>query len=250
MVPRQTLARVPVTGGGELELSRRGDDYLIQIDRHDLMSSRCHGSEEAMARLALEATGRRGTVRWLVGGLGMGFTLRACLDALDGCADGSRVVVAEVFDAVVSWNREILGELAARPLDDPRTEVVVGDVYDLLAPGGEAFDAILLDVDNGPEAMTLASNDRLYRRHGLDRLRQKLAPGGVLAVWSAFRAPRFEGRLRKAGFGVESHSVRARLHKGERHTIVLATPRGAPAGAGRPRRRRRPPTRDRRSAGG
>ncbi|MEO1370584.1 MAG: spermidine synthase, partial [Acidobacteriota bacterium] len=175
MVPRQILDRVPVPGGGELELSRRGEDFLIQIDRHDLMSSRCHGSEEAMARLALEATGRGGAVRWLVGGLGMGFTLRACLHALDSCADGSRVVVAEVFEAVVAWNREVLGELAARPLDDPRTEVVVGDVYDLLAPGGDAFDAILLDVDNGPEAMTLASNDRLYRGQGLARLLNKLA---------------------------------------------------------------------------
>ncbi|MEM1179543.1 MAG: hypothetical protein AAGM22_14440 [Acidobacteriota bacterium] len=247
MLPRRILDRVALGDGRELELSQRGSDYLIQVDRHDLMSSRCHGSEEEMARLALEASQQRGKARWLVGGLGMGFTLRACLDALESCAAGSRVVIAEVFEDVVRWNRQYFGELASHPLEDPRTEIVVGDVFDQLQPGGATFDAILLDVDNGPEAMTLPSNDRLYRGRGLQRVRDKLSPGGVLAVWSAFQAYRFEERLGKAGFAVDSRQVRARPGKGQRHTIILATPRpgvarrsgGRRAGSGGAGRRRR-----------
>ena len=238
MLPRRILDGVTTHDGLQLELSQRGDEFLIQIDRDDLMSSRSHGSEEAMAQLVVEASehpsGQHGKpVRWLVGGLGMGYTLRACLDALDHYADGSRVVVAEVFEPVVQWNREHLADLAGRPLDDARTEVVVGDVFDLLKPDGQTFDAILLDVDNGPEAMTLHSNDRLYRGRGLQWLREKLSPGGVLAIWSAFRAERFQNRLKKAGFSVEARQVRARPGKGERHTIILAKARSA----GRPARK-------------
>ena len=138
---------------------------LIQIDGHDLMSSRAHGSEEELARRALAALGERPSTRVLVGGLGMGFTLRATLAALTG-RRGAAVVVAEVFPAVVRWNRELLGHLAGRPLDDPRVRVEVADVADLLTPA--SFDVVLLDVDNGPEALTLASNRHLYGRRARD----------------------------------------------------------------------------------
>ena len=236
MLPRHLLDAVTTPDGRRLELSRRGDDFLIQIDRHDLMSSRSHGSEEALARLALDACAPRGATRWLVGGLGMGFTLGACLEALGDHGEAGSVVVAEVFEAVVRWNLEYLGDLAARRLDDPRTRVVVGDVYDQLDPDGTTFDVILLDVDNGPEALTLDSNNRLYRGRGLHRLREKLSAGGVLAVWSAFPDERFRRRLVAAGFTVECHKVRARHGKGDRHTILLAKPRSA---GSRPRRGRK-----------
>ncbi|MEM9555424.1 MAG: hypothetical protein AAGC60_14305 [Acidobacteriota bacterium] len=225
MLPRRILDGMTTPDGRELELSQRGDDFLIQIDRCDLMSSRCHGSEDAMARLVLEAGAARGRVRWLVGGLGMGFTLRACLDALDRCAPGSSVVVAEVFEAVVQWNQTLLGHLADQPLADPRSQVVVTDVFEYLASSSEAFDAILLDVDNGPEALTLESNHRIYASRGLLTLHEKLRNGGVLAVWSASRDRRFEKRLSQAGFAVDCRQVRARPGKGERHTIFLARAR-------------------------
>ncbi|MEM9597769.1 MAG: hypothetical protein AAGD06_26115 [Acidobacteriota bacterium] len=220
MQPKRLLDGTTTPDGRELELSQRGDDYLIQIDRLDLMGSRAHGSEEAMAAMALGALGGQGRRRWLVGGLGMGFTLRACLDTLP---PSTAVVVAEVFDAVVTWNRGPLGHLAGHPLRDPRVRIEEGDVYDHLGPGCEPYDAILLDVDNGPEALTLDSNRRLYRDHGLRRLRRALSPGGVLAVWSASRDDRFRKRLGKAGFRVECRQARERPGKGARHTIFLAT---------------------------
>lgn len=224
MVPRRVLDGTTTADGRELELIQQGDAFLIEIDRVDLMSSREHSSEEAMAGLTLEAWGRRDAPRWLVGGLGMGFTLRACLDALDRCRGGS-VVVAEVFEAVVAWNRGPLGHLASHPLEDPRVEVVVGDVFDRLEPS--AFDIILLDVDNGPEALTLGKNGRLYRAGGLDRLRRSLRPGGVLAVWSAGDDPGFRDRLARSGFRVDAARVRSRPgNKGGHHTIFLGTVAG------------------------
>ena len=218
MIPRRLLDGTTTDDGRELELYQRGDEFFIQIDRWDLMSSRSHGSEEAMASLVREALGPRKGMRWLVGGLGLGYTLRACLESL---GNDDVVVVAEVFKAVVEWNRGPLAHLANRPLDDPRVRVVVGDVFDQLGRS-EPFDALLLDVDNGPEALTLARNQRLYRYRGLDRLRDALTPGGVLAVWSAGRDERFKSRLEKAGFKARCHRVRARQDgKGERHTIFV-----------------------------
>lgn len=184
-----------------------------------LMSSRMHGSEQALASLAL----RRMQVPdacVLVGGLGMGFTLRATLDLLP---EDATVVVAELVPAVVEWNRGALGTLAGHPLRDARVRVNIGDVADTLqsSPGG--FDAVLLDVDNGPDAFTATTNARLYNDQGLAAARDALKPGGVLAVWSAWEDRRFEQRLRYAGFIVDIERVRGRLKKGgPKHTIFLA----------------------------
>lgn len=248
MKPFRRLDSVVTRDGVELTLHQRGEAFYIQIDGYDLMSSRAHGSEDELARLALSEV-RTGNgarpdgagPRVLVGGLGMGFTLRATLNALGGRTSpgkAAEVVVAEVFPAVVDWNRGPLANLAGRPLADPRVRVVEGDVGELLAEAGDesgdggAFDAILLDVDNGPEAITLEANSRLYTDRGLARTYRALAPGGVLAVWSAHDEPRFVKRLRKAGFRVATHRVSERHGgKGGRHTIFVATrPRGGPRG--------------------
>jgi len=222
MKPTRILDCVVTPQGRELVLYQRGDTFTIQIDNHDLMLSRTHGSEEDLARLALLALDNRPAPRVLVGGLGMGFTLRA---ALDGVADrpAAQVVVAEVFPAVVKWNRGVLGPLAGRPLDDPKAQVQEGDVDRLLGTRGKPFDVILLDVDNGPSALTLKSNRRLYTDAGLARLHRALTPGGVLAVWSASDDPRFLGQLGGVGFKAESHRVRARASgKGGRHVVFVA----------------------------
>lgn len=221
MLPRQILDCVLTPDGTELVLYRRGDAFLIEIDTYDLMSSRVHGSEEELARQAITALGDRPAPRILVGGLGMGFTLRAALDALDGRRGAAVVVVAEVFPAVVEWNRRWLGELAGRPLDDSRTTVEVADVATLLT-GRAPWDAILLDVDNGAEALTLDRNRHLYTRAGVERLHRALAPGGVLAVWSTADDPPFADRLRRAGFAATTHRVPARAGgKGGRHVIFV-----------------------------
>lgn len=225
MLKRTLLDGTTTPDGCELELSQHGDDFFIDIDRWELMSSRAHGSEEEMASLALATFKGNRQARWLVGGLGMGFTLRATLDIINSCGGGS-VVVSEMFQAVVDWNRGPLSHLASRPLDDPRARVVVGDVYDQLNPDGEPFDIILLDVDNGPDAFTLRRNDRLYRADGLRRIRGTLSPGGVLAIWSSADNEEFRRRLRKVGFKVNCKRVRSRPdRKGLRHTIFLAQPR-------------------------
>lgn len=220
MIPRRILDSVVTPDGGELVLYRRGDVYQIEIDAYDLMSSRAHGSEEELARRALQALGDRPAPRVLVGGLGMGFTLRATLDALKG-RRGAGVTVAEVFPAVVEWNRRWLGELAGRPLDDPRVTVEVADVA-ALATARSPWDVILLDVDNGAEALTLEANRRLYGRAGIERLHGALAPGGVLAVWSNGEDPPFADRLRRGGFQVATHRVAARAGgKGGRHVVFV-----------------------------
>lgn len=235
MLQRTLLDGTTTDDGCELELTRHGDDFFIDIDQWELMSSRAHGSEEQMASLALDAFKGQGPNRWLVGGLGMGFTLRATLDASRGRGDG-RVIVSEVFQAVVDWNRGPLAHLADSPLDDPRAEVVIGDVYDLIDPAGEPFDIILLDVDNGPDAFTLRSNERLYHADGLRRIRDTLSPGGVLAIWSSADHEAFRRRLGKAGFEVRCRRVRSRPdRRGLRHTIFLAQPRTKE----RPRNRRK-----------
>ena len=206
--------------GRELVLSRRGDAFQIDIDRYQLMLSRGHGSEEDLARLAVDALGPRPAPRVLIGGLGMGFTLRAALDALRN-RPGAVVEVAEVFPVVVTWNREHLGALAGHPLDDPRTHVIEGDVADVIAASPSPYDAMMLDVDNGPEALTLESNRRLYTPRGLHRLRDALTPGGVLAVWSCDEDPRFEYRLGEVGFETTTHRVRARAGRGARHVVFV-----------------------------
>lgn len=224
MIPWVPLARAPIPGTTqELCLHRRGDllEFSIQISGYisELMNSRMHASEDALAELGCAVVAGRPAPHVLVGGLGMGFTLAAALKAL---GPGSVVTVAELVPEVVEWNRGPLGECAAFPLHDPRTRVHVGDVADLLRQGRAVYDAVLLDVDNGPEGMTHHGNDWLYSPPGLAAARRVLRPGGVLAVWSATPDDRFTRRLRQAGFQVEVRGVRARPGKGAHHTIWLA----------------------------
>jgi spermidine synthase len=224
MKPRRILESVVTPDHRHLVLSERDGTYSIDVDGKTLMSSREHGSEEELARLAIGAWKGRGAPRVLVGGLGMGFTLRAVLDALPA-RSGALVEVAEVFPSVVAWNRGPLRDLAGRPLADRRVHVHEADVGWHL-DGGRKYDIVLLDVDNGPEEFTLLGNHELYTARGLERIHRSLAPGGVLAVWSTFEDDEFTTRLRRAGFAVTTHRVRARPgNKGGRHTIFVALPR-------------------------
>jgi spermidine synthase len=221
-MPRPELlatARVPDTTS-ELRLYRAGDLYSIKImGRGDLMNTRAHGSERALATLALERAAPAGAPRVLVGGLGCGFTLAAALEVLGPEAE---LWVAELVPEVVAWNRQYLGDAAGRPLDDPRCRVYVGDVAELLRAPEGGFDAILLDVDNGPEAILRRENDWLYGDEGLAVARTALRPGGVLAIWSAGPDAPFLRRLRRLGFEVEEQVVRPhRRGKGARHHVWL-----------------------------
>jgi spermidine synthase len=219
MKPWITLDTAPVPGGEEsLRLKQRDRDFSIMLGRIELMNSRLSGSEEALATLAAGRVAGRPGLRVLVGGLGMGFTLRAALQAFgpDAC-----ITVAELVPAVVRWARGPMAGLFDGSLDDPRVTVLEKDVGEVM--GGGRFDAILMDVDNGPEGLTRAVNDRLYDARGLGIARTALTAGGCLAVWSAFREDRFTGRLTDAGFRVEQHTVRAhRGTAGAKHTIWLA----------------------------
>jgi len=202
-----------------MSLTRQGSEYVILASGKPLMSSRMHGSEEALAALGCRELRRRDQPCVLVGGLGMGFTLRATLDLLPA---GAVVIVAELVPAVVEWNRGVLGPLAGHPLKDKRVSVALGDVAETLRASRDRFDAVLLDVDNGPAAFTASHNTRLYDDNGLAAARAALKDGGVLAVWSAWDDRRFEQRLRHGGFTVEVERVRGRLKKGgPRHTIFL-----------------------------
>lgn len=203
-----------------MTLYRRGADYSIRVDGEELMSSTAHASEEALARIACGRVRERHRPRVLVGGLGMGYTLAA---ALRHIGERGEVVVAELAPAVVKWNRGPLSRLAGSPLEDPRTRIFEGDVGQLLQaePGG--FDAILLDVDNGPEGFTRRGNDWLYGRAGVAACHEALRPGGVLAVWSATPDRGFAHKLRWAGFGVEDLRVPASPEVTWEHTIWIAT---------------------------
>jgi len=221
MLPLETLGRVRTADGKELVLYHRDGVFHIRIDGLELMSSRAHGSEEAMARMVCGLLARVAGPRMLIGGLGLGYTLRA---ALDGLSADAEVVVAELFPAVVDWNRGPLAHLAGHPLKDSRVRVEATDVRDLLGRRSAAFDAILLDVDNGPAALTLTANQWLYTAAGLAAIRRSLKDPGILAVWSPSPDPAFVRRLRRAGFEVRSESVSARGEaSGPRHTIFLAT---------------------------
>ncbi|MBN8814176.1 MAG: spermidine synthase [Sphingomonas sp.] len=222
MTPRELLdvAKIPGTND-ELRLFRRGGDFMIVLDRNELMNSRMSGSEEALATMTAERLKGRAAQHWLIGGYGMGFTLRAALAVV---GDKARVTVAELVPEIIDWARGPMTELAAGCLDDPRVAVVRDDVAALIDDAQGDHDAILLDVDNGPDGLTRASNGRLYSARGLDAARAALKPGGVLAVWSAAPDPRFARRLKDAGFAVEEVVVRARSNgKGPRHVIWFAT---------------------------
>jgi len=201
-----------------MSLHRRGDEFSLRVAGLELMNSRQHGSEEALAALALAELARPAQ-HVLIGGLGMGFTLRAALDALPATA---RVSVAELVPQVAEWNRGPLAHLAGRPLADGRVKLVVADVANLLARATRAYDAVLLDTDNGPEGTTHEGNERLYSPAGLRAAHGALTPGGVLAVWSAFQSPAFARRLVAAGFAVSEKNVRSRGKKGVRHVVWLA----------------------------
>lgn len=221
MTPWVLLDSAPVPGkGGELQLYRRGDEFSIKIaGRGELMSSRVHGSEDALAEQTCARLADISQPRLLIGGLGMGFTLAAALRHLGAQA---RVVVAELVPAVVAWNRGPLGEPAGYPLRDARVSVHAGDVARLLSTAQQGYDAILLDVDNGPEGLTRKENDWLYGVNGLNAAFTALRPRGVLAVWSAGPDPVFTQRLRKVGFEVDEVRVRTRGSKGARHVIWFA----------------------------
>jgi len=205
---------------GELRLYRRGEEFSIRIGNYELMNSRAHASEELLGKLACARIADRLRPRVLIGGLGMGYTLRA---ALHGLSSQSEVMVAELMPAVVAWNRGPLGDLAGHPLRDERVAVSEVDVARLVRTEQPAYDAILLDVDNGPRGLTRNSNDWLYGRDGLKAAYAALRPGGVLAVWSAGPDQAFSRRLRKSGFRVEEIRVRARgTGGGARHTLWIA----------------------------
>jgi spermidine synthase len=221
-------ARVPGEAG-ELRLLQDGEHYTIKIaGSGDLMSTRMHGSEEALADIGCATIATRERARVLVGGLGFGFTLAAALARL---RDDARIVVAELVPAVVTWNRERVGAHAGHPLRDPRVDVHDGDVAEAMRTEPAGWDAILLDVDNGPEGLTRAGNDRLYSRAGLASAHASLRPGGVLAIWSAHRDAAFSVRLRECGFEVEEVAVRAHANRGARHLVWRATRKPPPAGA-------------------
>ena len=223
MLPRILLgtALIPDTTI-KLQLYQSGELFSIKIPGSgDLMNSRVHGSEKALADLACGKLGGNEKPRLLIGGLGMGFTLAAALEIL---GPGAEVVIAELVPEVVAWNRTLIGAPAGHPLADPRSRVYVGDVADLIRQEPAGFDAILMDVDNGPEALVRRENDWLYGPAGLLATRAALRPGGVLAVWSASPDAAFTKKLRQADFEVREHVVRPhRPGKGPRHHIWIAT---------------------------
>ena len=219
VIPWEVLGEATAPDGTLLSLTRRGHEYVILAKGKSLMSNRMHGSEEALATFGLKTLPSPREPRVLVGGLGMGFTLRATLDHLPVSAI---VDVAELMPAIVEWNRGPLGPLAEHPLHDPRARVVVGDVAATLRANGGVYDAILLDVDNGPAAFTTDFNGGLYDNAGVANAKAALKPGGTLAVWSAWDDRKFEQRLRYAGFAVSVEHVRARLKLGgPYHTIFV-----------------------------
>jgi spermidine synthase len=221
MIPWQHLAMAPIPGGDELRLKRRGAEFSISLGRIELMNSRLSGSEEALATLAAERLAGRAAPRILIGGLGMGFTLRAALASFDPDA---RITVAELVPAVVDWGRGPMAELFAGCLDDRRVAIEVADVAAIMGKAKSTYDAILLDVDNGPDGLTATANDGLYSVRGLAVAHAALRPKGVLAVWSAYRDAAFRDRLGRSGFTVEEKIVRAhRGKKGAKHVIWLAT---------------------------
>lgn len=223
MQPREFIGSANVPGGEELRLYRRGRDFMIVLDRNELMSSRMSGSEEALADMTCDRIGGRKSVHMLIGGYGMGFTLRAALARLGSDA---RIVVAELVPEILAWARGPMTDLAAGCLEDPRVHVIEEDVAEVIAAGRTTYDAILLDVDNGPDGLVRQGNDRLYSAQGLSVAIAALKPGGVLAIWSAAPDNAFARRLSNAGLAVEEVAVRARSNgKGPRHVIWFATKR-------------------------
>jgi spermidine synthase len=222
MIPWTQLgsAQIP-NNGGELKFSQRGDEFSIRLSgiRGELMNSRLYNSEKVLAELGCAHLNSTDNAQVLVGGLGMGYTLAAALKAV---TSNSQVTVAELIPEVVVWNQGPLGNCANNPLQDPRTKLHIGDVRERLNIRQPTFDAILLDVDNGPEGLTKKDNNSIYSSLGLENIYKTLRPKGMLAIWSAGPDEQFTVRLKKAGFKADSRVVRARPGKGSRHTIFLA----------------------------
>jgi spermidine synthase len=218
MRPIELLSEIQAPDGTHVALTRHDREFIILAGGKPLMSSRMHGSEQALAAFGCRHIPPHDACV-LIGGLGMGFTLRA---TLDGLPPDATVVVAELIPEVVEWNRGVLGPLANHPLQDARVKIEVGDVGVVIRASRARFHAILLDVDNGPDAFTATGNVALYGDDGLAAARAALRPRGILAVWSAWEDRRFEQRLRYAGFTVKVERVRARLKQGgPRHTIFI-----------------------------
>jgi spermidine synthase len=228
MIPWVQLDSAKVPGGADLRLMQRGTEFAIFAGPTPLMNSRMSSSEVILAEIACARLKDRRKIHMLIGGYGMGFTLRA---ALAGLGKDAHVTVAEIVPAVLDWARGPMRELTAGCLDDARVAIHAGDVGDAIAAARGGFDAILLDVDNGPDGLSRAANDRLYDVRGLEAARLALKPGGLLAVWSAAPSAAFVAKLGRAGFAVKA---RASSGKGVRHIIWVATgSRPAPA-PGRP----------------
>jgi len=211
-----------IPGGGALCLFEYGDDFVIKIqggNGNQLMNTRMHGSEDALAEIPCKRVASRPQPRVLIGGLGMGFTLASALKHLGNDAE---VHVAELVPGVIEWNRGPLGEKAGLPIDDPRTRLLNHDVADVLKQEQQGFDAIMLDVDNGPEGLTQKRNSWLYSSSGLETCAKALRPNGWLAVWSASADQAFSQKLAKAGFIAEEVQVFAHGNRGTRHTIWIA----------------------------
>jgi spermidine synthase len=226
MIPWLQIDTARVPGADiELRLMRRGEEFSMMLGQNELMNSRLSGSEEALATLTCKKIEAVKRPHLLVGGLGMGFTLRAALAVLGRDA---RITVAELVPAVIAWARGPMAELFGDSLTDPRASIREADVVDVIKTSPSAFDAILLDVDNGPEALIRKANDALYDRNGLHAIRGALRPGGILAVWSSGPNIAFTKRLRAADFDVNEVGVRATTKRsGAHHLIWFATKAGA-----------------------
>jgi spermidine synthase len=222
MLPWKLLDETTMPGGGPLKLMQRGTEFSIMSGTTELMNSRLSGSEEQLATLSAERLEGRGRKRVLIGGLGMGFTLRAALECFDA---ETEIVVAELVPAVIAWARGPLSSIHGTSLGDQRVSIYEGDVGAAIE-AGKRFDAVLLDVDNGPDGLSRPENDRLYSARGLAASKAALRMGGHLAVWSSAPDAGFTKRLKQAGFSVEELSVRARSNgRGARHVIWIGTRR-------------------------
>jgi len=219
MLPRELIGKALAPGGVELRLIQHGRDFMIVLDRNELMNSRMSGSEEALAVSTCERLDNP-AAHILIGGYGMGFTLRAALGAL---GPNAKLTVAELVPEIIEWARGPMAQLTAGCLDDPRVNLMFGDVVDVINAGDNSYDAILLDVDNGPDGLITPANGRLYSQKGLANARAALRPGGILAIWSAAPDPNFSRKIGAAGFDVDEVVVRARSNgKGPRHVIWFA----------------------------
>jgi spermidine synthase len=221
MIPWVLIDSADISGSKDsLRLLQRGAEFSIRLDQNELMNSRLSGSEEALAELACARIAERKRARILIGGLGMGFTLRATLAA---SGPDVEITVVELMPAVVAWARGPMAGIFDGSLDDPRVRLLKADIIDVIRAASSGYDAILLDVDNGPEGLMRADNDGLYDASGLKAASAALRPGGILAVWSAHPSDGFSARLRRAKFSVEEIKTRARGKRGgARHRIWLA----------------------------